>query len=118
DEGAGELDAKAFHERLEENAIELSFTAARDYFRGSLRTLGTHRDLAFDLLRLSLTAPRFDEEAIERIRTQVLADLRRATTSPSDIASERWWEAAFPGHPYGRPLHGTLESIPRIGAAD
>jgi zinc protease len=118
DEGAGDLDAEAFHERLEENAIELGFSVGRDYFRGSLRTLSANRDLGFDLLRLSLTAPRFDEEAVERIRTQLLSDLRRATTSPNEIASELWWRTAFAGHPYGRPVHGTLESVPRIGAAD
>jgi zinc protease len=118
DEGAGDLDAEAFHRRLEDNAIELSFTANLDYFRGSLRTLSANRDLAFDMLRLSLTAPRFDEEAIERIRTQVLADRRRATTSPGEMANEVWWHTAFPGHPYGRPVHGSLESLPRITAAD
>jgi zinc protease len=118
DEGAGDLDADAYHKRLEDNAIELSFSANRDHFRGSLRTLTANRDLAFDTLRLSLTAPRFDDAAVERIRTQILADLRRATTSPSEIASELWWRTAFPGHPYGRPLHGTLESVPHIDVAD
>jgi zinc protease len=118
DEGAGDLDADAYHKRLEDNAIELSFSANRDHFRGSLRTLTANRDLAFDTLRLSLTAPRFDDAAVERIRTQILADLRRATTSPSEIASELWWRTAFPGHPYGRPLHGTLDSVPRIDVAD
>jgi len=118
DEGAGDLEADAYHKRLEDNAIELSFSATRDHFRGSLRTLTANRDLAFDTLRLSLTAPRFDDAAVERIRTQILADVRRATTSPSEIASELWWRTAFPGHPYGRPLHGTLESVPRIDVAD
>jgi zinc protease len=118
DEGAGDLDAKAYHQRLEDHAIELSFSANRDHFRGSLRTLSANRDLAFDTLRLSLTAPRFDDDAVERIRTQILADLRRATTSPGDIASEVWWRTAFAGHPYGRPVHGSLESVPRITAAD
>lgn len=118
DEGAGDLDAEAYHRRLEDNAIELSFTANIDYFRGSLRTLSANRDLAFDTLRLSLTAPRFDEDAVERIRTQILADLRRATTSPGEMATEAWWHTAFPGHPYGHPVHGTLDSMPRITIAD
>ena len=118
DEGAGDLDAKAYHQRLEDHAIELSFTAYRDQFHGSLRTLTANRDLAFDTLRLSLTAPRFDEDAVERIRTQILADLRRATTSPGEIASQMWWHTAFAGHPYGRPVNGTLESVPRITSAD
>ena len=118
DEGAGDLDAKAYHQRLEDHAIELSFTSYRDQFRGSLRTLTANRDLAFDTLRLSLTAPRFDDDDVERIRTQILADLRRATTSPGEIASQTWWHTAFAGHPYGRPVNGTLESVPRINVAD
>ncbi|MBV8827323.1 MAG: insulinase family protein [Hyphomicrobiales bacterium] len=118
DEGAGDLDAAAYHKRLEDNAIELSFTANRDHFRGSLRTLTANRDLAFDTLRLSLTAPRFDTDAVERIRTQILTDLRRATTSPGDLASDAWWHAAFPNHPYGRPVNGTLDSMARITIGD
>src|SRR5262249_51919916 len=52
DEGAGELDSKAFHERLEEKAVQLGFSTGRDHFRGYVRTLTEHRDAAFDLLRL------------------------------------------------------------------
>ena len=40
------------------------------------------------------------------------------TTSPGDIASRRWWETAFAGHPYGRPVNGTLESVPTITVDD
>jgi zinc protease len=118
DEGAGPLDSKTFHERLENHAIELGFNIARDYFHGSLRTLNEHRDEAFDLLRLALSAPRFDADAVERVRGQRLSSLRRDSTSPNSIASRRWWETAFPGHPYGRESRGTLESVPRITAAD
>jgi zinc protease len=118
DEGAGELDSKAFQERLEEKAIKLGFSAGRDRFRGSLRTLVENRDDAFELLRLALTAPRFNAAEVERIRGQIVAKLTRETTSPNDIAGKRWWSAAFPGHPYGRPVSGTLESVPRITAGD
>jgi zinc protease len=118
DEGAGDLDGDTFHKRLENHAIELGFQIARDYFRGSLRTLNEHRDEAFDLLRLALSSPRFDADAVERVRGQVLASLRRDSTNPSSIASRRWWETAFPGHPYGRESSGTLETVPRITADD
>jgi zinc protease len=118
DEGAGELNAKAFHERLESRAIELSFSVSRDYFNGSLRTLSENRDEAFDLLRLALAAPRFDTEAIERVRAQVLSGLRRDETNPNNVASRGWWNAAFPDHPYGRDSKGTLETVPNITAED
>jgi len=118
DEGAGDLDARTFQERLEERAIQMTFAAGRDQFRGSLLTLGDNLDQATEMLRLALTAARFDAEPIERIRGQVLAGLRRATTSPTDIANQRWWEEAFPNHPYGRPDSGTLISVPLITVDD
>ena len=118
DEGAGELDGKTFHERLENRAIEMSFQVGRDYLYGSLRTLNDNRDEAFDLLRLALMNPRFDADAIDRIRRQTMATLQRDTTNPNDLASRRWWQTAFPDHPYGRESKGTLESVPRITAAD
>jgi zinc protease len=118
DEGAGDLDGKAFHEKLEGRAIEMGFRVSRDYFYGSLRTLNENRDEAFDLLHLALSAPRFDAEAVERMRSQQLSLLRRAATSPNDIANRNWWAAAFPGHPYGLEGGGTQETVPHIAAAD
>jgi zinc protease len=118
DEGAGDLDAKTFHERLENHAIELGFRVGRDYFRGSLRTLNEYREEAFDLLRLALTSPRFDADAVERVRGQELSGLRRENTNPNNIASRHWWRTAFPDHPYGRESKGTLETVPRITADD
>jgi zinc protease len=118
DEGVGEFDSKAFHNRLERKAIELSFQAGRETLRGSLRTLSENKDEAFDDLRLALTAPRFDVSDIETMRGQILSTLRRSATNPSDIASQRWWQAAFPGHPYSHPVSGTLESVPAVTADD
>ncbi len=118
DEGAGEFDAAAFQERMEQSALELRFNDDRDHFRGSLRTLSERRDEAFELLRLALSAPRFDADAVERIRAQILAELRRSATNPNDIASKAWWATAFPGHPYGRPDKGTLESVAQIKPDD
>jgi zinc protease len=118
DDGAGDLDSKAFADRLERKAIELTFNADRDNLRGAMRTLTENRDEAFDLLRLALTQPRFDDRDVEINRAQILAIMRRETTNPGDIASQRWWETAFQGHPYGRPVKGTPESLPNITVAD
>ena len=118
DEGAGDLDAKTFHARLERKAIELGFQAERDTLRGTLRTLTENKDEAFEYLRLALTQPRFDQSDVEVIRAQMLSMLRRATTSPTDIANLRWWQVAFADHPYGRPVNGTLESVPTVTIAD
>jgi zinc protease len=118
DEGAGDLTSAAFQQKLEDQAIKMSWASDRDDFRGSLRTLSDRKDAAFDLLRLALTAPRFDADAVERMRTQLSASLRRESVDPNQIASNAWWAAAFPDHPYGRPPKGTLESLAKITAGD
>jgi zinc protease len=118
DEGAGDLDSQAFRTELEDLAIRLSFDAGRDTVSGELRTLTEHRERAFELLRLALTEPRFDEEPVTRVRSQILADLRRRSEDPNYIASLTWFETAFPDHPYGRPTRGTPESIEAIEVED
>ncbi|MBR1089454.1 insulinase family protein [Bradyrhizobium manausense] len=118
DEGSGDLDSKTFHERLDRRAIELSFSAARDTFRGSLRMLRDNKDEAFDLLRSALTSPHFEAADVERIRAQVISGLRRESTNPTSLASRKFLEMAFGDHPYGRQTTGTLESVPTITVAD
>jgi zinc protease len=118
DEGSGDLDSKSYHEHLERRAIELGFSASRDNFRGSLRLLRDNKEEAFELLRTALTSPHFDKDDVERIRSQVMSDLRRETASPSSLAGRKFLELAFGSHPYGRPASGTLDSVPTITVAD
>jgi zinc protease len=118
DEGAGDLNADAYHERIENKAIELGFEASRDQFGGSIRTLLENTDEAVDLLRLALTSARFDTDAVERIRGQVQAQLLQQATNPGDIATRQWWATAFAGHPYGQPVAGTADSVRTITPDD
>jgi zinc protease len=118
DEGAGDLDSQAFRTELEDRAIRLSFDAGRDSFTGQLKTLTEQREHAFELLRLALVEPRFDPEPVERIRNQVQAELRRRSEEPDYVASLTWFDAALSGHPYGRPVRGTVGSVATITADD
>ncbi|MGA7810891.1 M16 family metallopeptidase [Bradyrhizobium sp.] len=118
DEGSGDLDSKAYHERLDRRAIELSFSATRDYYRGSLRMLKDNKEEAFELLRMALTSAHFDSVDVERIRSQIISGLRRDTTSPNELAGRKFLQLAFGDHPYGREASGSLQSVPNITVAD
>ncbi|GJE01130.1 M16 family metallopeptidase [Methylobacterium isbiliense] len=118
DEGAGPYGSDAFQERLAARAIELSFHAGPDAIGGSLKMLVKHADEAIELLALALAQPRFDEAAIERVRAQMLAGLRYQQNDPGVMASRRFFAEAYPGHPYGRPSGGTLESVSGITRDD
>ena len=118
DEGSADLDSSSFHERLDRRAIDLSFSVTRDHFRGSLRMLKDNKDEAFALLHGALTAPHFADVDVERVRSQIVAGLKRDTVNPNAISGRKFLEVAFGDHPYGRPSSGTLESVPQITVAD
>ncbi len=117
-EGAGELDALAFQKAIDDNAIRMSFDSGLDGFGGSLRTLTERRETAFDLLALALTRPRFDADAVERVREQLLRQIEQEAKSAGPVARRLWYRAVFGDHPYARPPGGTLEGVRAIERAD
>jgi zinc protease len=118
DEGAGDLDSQAFQRRLEENSITLGFSAGREEISGSLTTLVETKGEAFELLRLALASPRFDDPAVERVRAQITAGLKRAAADPNYTGQVTFAETLFPGHPYGKPPRGTIGTVQAITVAD
>ncbi len=118
DEGAGDLDSQAFQRRLEDGAITLRFSAGKDNFSGNFRTLTENMDEATELLRLAVTSARFDVEPVERIRAQVMANVRRELEDADTIASDALFAQLFPSHGYGRRTDGTLETIGAIERKD
>jgi zinc protease len=118
DEGAGELDAIAFQERAQALAMRMDFDASRDVMLGNVQTLSANKDEVFDLVRLALTKPRFDGDAVERVRAQILAGLKFDENDPETVASLAWDRLAFQDHPYGRPIKGATATIATISGDD
>jgi zinc protease len=118
DEGAGELDSGAYQAALKDISASISFDAGQDRFRGSMRTLSRNRDAAFRLLRLAVTAPQFEKEPVERIRSQLIAGLLSELENPRRIAGRTWYKTVFPDHPYGRPVGGVVKTVKGLTVAD
>jgi zinc protease len=118
DEGAGDLDAKAFQKELSDNSIELSFSTTRDDFTGTVYTLSREKERAFQLLSSALSAPRFDEEAVERMRAQNIARIRSSMTDPEWMLARLQNSVLFQNHSYAKNSGGTLSSLPTITPKD
>lgn len=118
EEGAGDLDAQAFQTAREELAAQFSFRAFDDSISVSAKVLTENRDEALALLRLALTAPRFDQDAVDRVRAQVIAGIESDALDPDSIASATFYAAAFPDHPYGSDLSGTVETVSALTRDD
>lgn len=118
DEGAGDLDSQAFQKALKDNSITLTFNAGRDGFGGQLQSLTRNTGKAFDLLALAMTAPRFDEEAVLRMRDGNLTRIKSSLSEPDWMASRLINDKAFANHPYTKNSGGTLSSLTRITPGD
>lgn len=118
EEGAADMDAQAFAAARERLAASYEFDTYDDAVSVSARFLTENRAEAVELLRKALIEPRFDEDAIERVRAQVLSIIRSDATDPNSIASRTFDEMAFGDHPYGSSRDGTLETVTALTRDD
>jgi zinc protease len=118
DEGAGPYDARGFHRAIDDLAIHLGFGVDRDALSGHLQTLSKNTARAFELLKLALIDAHLADADVARVRSQLRAELKRDANDPDAMASKAFREAAFPNHPYGRPVRGDLSSIDTLSRVD
>ncbi len=78
------------------------------------RVLDDDLDLAVDVLLDMVTSARLDLEDVESERGVILEELAMNDDDPSDVAHERFVEQVMAGHPLGRPIGGTPETIGAI----
>lgn len=117
-EGAGDYDSTAFIQKLQDKAISFGGSADDDAFYLSINTLSANKAEAFELARLAIASPRFDQEAIDRMKAQIAAAQKEQDEDPGAIAGQAWAANAFPNHPYGRRTIGTAESLAAISRDD
>lgn len=118
EEGSGQMDAQTFAAAREELAASFSFEAFDDSVSVSARFLTENRDEAVALLRQALVEPRFDADAIERVRAQILSIIRSDAQDPNTIAQTTFDSLAFGDHPYGSSRDGTIESVSSLTRDD
>jgi zinc protease len=118
DEGAGEMDATAFSEALEEKAIRLSFGVDEDGVTAAMTVLSEFAPDGFRLMGLALGKPKLDEAAVTRVRGQMMTVLIQQEKDPGYVLQQRWRDVVFGGHAYSQPEWGTKESVKHLGRGD
>ena len=118
EEGAGDLDSRAFARRTEELAASFGYDLSDDILTISAKFLTENRDEAMALLRDSIINPRFDQVAIDRVRGQVVSVIQSDLKDPNAIAARNFDALVYGDHPYGSSRNGTLESIAALTQED
>jgi zinc protease len=117
-DGAGPLTSQAFRQRQEDAAASVSFSASLDRLGGSLRVLSANREEGFELLRLALTEPRFDQDMVDQRRAQMVASLNQANQRPSSVAARTLMVTEFADHPYAKDPDGTAADLRTLTQQD
>ena len=118
EEGAGDMDATAYAAATEALGAKISFDVGDDALTVAGRFLTENRDEGADLVAAALTHPRFDEDAVARVKGQVQAIIRAEDNDPNAIAQKALAKAIWGAHPYGSSLNGTVESVAPLGRED
>ncbi len=117
-EAAGDYDSQEFKQELENYAISLGYTASKDSLTGSLLTIKSNKEKAFELLRLSLMEPRVDKADLSRIKQQALIALEQQNEQPQTKLSLIATQKIYGDHAYGKNPLGSKDSIMSIGKSD
>lgn len=118
EEGTGDLDARGFAQAVDELATSFNFDASDDSVSVSARMLSENRDEAIVLLKGAISAPAFEQSAIDRVKAQIVSIVQSNSKDPNKIARRAFDAAAFGPHPYGSDLNGTVESIGGLSRED
>ena len=88
--------------------------AGRDGATVGLSVLRKDLTLGLDLLAEVLLEPAFPEAELKRRVEEIAAGIQRSEQDPEAVAGRAMARLLYPGHPYGRPVPGTVESVRRL----
>lgn len=75
------------------------------------RVLDTDLPMAVDVVADMVTSARLDADELETERGVILEELAMNDDDPSDVVHEEFAAAVLAGHPLGRPIGGTPDTI-------
>jgi len=84
----------------------------------TMRLLKEDLSFALEIMKEILTAPTFPEDQVEKVRDQIITDIKNYWDDPWTFSSQLIRENIYKGHPYGKNVLGTLESIASIERKD
>jgi len=115
--GAGDRDALALAESIDEIGASLGTSADWDSMGVGVTGLSVDLDRLFEILTEVVLRPRFESHEAERARSERLAGLERAKDDPATLAGWHTALTLYPDHRYGLPLTGTPETVATLDAA-
>lgn len=112
--GTAKREAKQIAEAIEEVGGQLNAFTSKEYTCYFVRVLEEHLPLAVDVLSDMLFNSLFREQDLDREKNVVAEEISMYEDTPDDIIHDYFSQTMWDGHPLGRPIIGTMDSLSRI----
>ncbi|HUR42615.1 MAG TPA: pitrilysin family protein [Aestuariivirga sp.] len=116
--GTTRRSAQAIAEEIESAGGEINAATSMETTTYYARVLKQDWGLALDILADIFTDSVLDPQELDRERDVILQEIAASNDQPDDLVFELVQSASFAGHPLGRPILGTCESIGGITRDD
>ncbi|WQU98796.1 insulinase family protein [Helicobacter pylori] len=117
-EGTKELGAVGFAQLLEQKAISLNVDTSTEDLQITLEFLKEYEDEAITHLKELLKSPNFTQNALEKVRTRMLAQLLQKESDFDYLAKLTLKQELFANTPLANASLGTKESLQKIKLDD
>lgn len=117
-EGTKELGAVGFAQLLEQKAISLNVDTSAEDLQITLEFLKEYEDEAIMRLKELLKSPNFTQNALEKVKTQMLAALLQKESDFDYLAKLTLKQELFANTPLANAVLGTKESLQKIKLED
>jgi predicted Zn-dependent peptidase len=116
--GTSMRSAREIAERIDATGGDMNAYTSREHTAFYARVPGRDRAETLALLLDVLAQPALRPHEVDAEREVILEELAAAEDNPEDVVHMRLAEALYPGHPLGREVLGTEESIAAMPRAD
>ncbi|MGE3842185.1 MAG: M16 family metallopeptidase [Vicinamibacterales bacterium] len=90
---------------------QLDAFTSKEYAGYYIKVLDEHLPVALDVLSDVILRPAFAEDDIDRERKVILEEIKMVEDTPDDLVHEMFTQTFWEGHPLGRPILGTPETV-------
>ncbi len=106
--------ARLLSEAIENVGGDFNGSTGKESTEYSVKLVKDQQDRAFDVLTDLVRRPLFDPQEIEKERRVIIEELHMYHDTPQDWVQVLLDEVVFPGHPLGREVIGTAETVGAI----
>ena len=115
--GSDNRSAEDIAQSIDSIGGQLDAFTAKEYASYYIKVLDEHLPLAVDLLSDIVLRPAFAPDEIEREKKVILEEIKMVEDTPDDLVHELFTQHFWEGHPLGRPILGSKETVEALTRA-